>query len=385
MLRCSAVACAVATLAMVGCGSDAGDGPAGPDPKVVVANYAKLVHANYEEALDKAVALQTALEAFVAAPDAAKLDAARAAWKDARPDYLQTEAFRFYGGPIDDEATGPEARINGWPLDEVYIDYVEGRPTDGIINHPTEFPTIDKTLIADQNELGGEKNLSAGYHAIEFLLWGQDQSTTGPGNRPFTDFVTGAGGTAMNQDRRVQYLKEAAALLVDDLRFVEESWEPGQTNYASTFVADEPRKSLSKMLTGMGSLSATELPKERMNNAYETRDQEEEHSCFSDNTHVDHMNNALGIQNVYLGRYGTLDGPGLDELVRAKNPDLDNRMQANFSAVLAAIEAIPKPFDQAISDDAARVKIKAAMDALKTLTDTTVEVASLLGLTINLE
>jgi putative iron-regulated protein len=166
---------------------------------------------------------------------------------------------------------------------------------------------------------------------------------------------------------------------------VKEGWDPGQTNYASAFVADDPKVSLSKMLKGMGSLSATELPKERMNNAYETKDQEEEHSCFSDNTHVDHFNDALGIQNVYLGRYGTLDGPGLDELVRAKNPDLDNRMQANFAAVLAAIEAIPKPFDQAILDDAARVKIKAAMDALKNLTDTTVEVAGLLGLTINLE
>jgi putative iron-regulated protein len=267
----------------------------------------------------------------------------------------------------------------------VYIDYVQNRPSDGIINHPTEFATIDKTLIADLNEKGGEKNLSAGFHAIEFLLWGQDLSTTGPGNRPPTDFVVGAAGTAANQDRRVQYLKAAAELLVDDLRSVEEAWEPGQTNYASTFVADEPRTSLSKMLTGMGSLSATELPKERMNNAYETKDQEEEHSCFSDNTHVDHLNDALGIQNVYLGRYGTLDGPGLDELVRAKGPDLDARMQANLQAVLTAIEAIPKPFDQAILDDAARVKIKAAMDALKNLSDTMVEVAGVLGLTINLE
>jgi putative iron-regulated protein len=137
-----------------------------------------------------------------------------------------------------------------------------------------------------------------------------------------------------------------------------------------------------------GSLAGGELRNERMNNAYQERDQEEEHSCFSDTTHVDHLNDAIGIENVYLGRFGAADGPGLDELVASVDPDLDARMKADLAAVIAAIGAIPIPFDQAINDEAVgggREKIKSAMDALAQLTDTTVEVATALGVTINLE
>ena len=59
---------------------------------------------------------------------------ARKAWLAAREPYGQTEAFRFYGGPIDD-AKGPEGRINAWPLDEAYIDSVKGKAGSGIINN----------------------------------------------------------------------------------------------------------------------------------------------------------------------------------------------------------------------------------------------------------
>jgi putative iron-regulated protein len=381
----TAIAAALASLC--GCGGEdtRGATPPAADPKPAIAGYATLVHTNYADALAGVEALKTAIDAFVDAPSETTHQAAKDAWNDVRPAYLQTEVFRFYGGPIDDEETGPEGRINGWPLDEVYIDYVEGEDMAGIVNSPTEFPTIDAQLIADQSENGGEKNLSAGFHAIEFLLWGQDLSETGAGARPHTDYIVGMGGTAANQDRRGTYLKAAAELLVSDVALVEAAWKPEQDNYAKAFLAEDPAAALSKIVTGMGSLAGAELAKERMNNAYETKDQEEEHSCFSDTTHVDHLNDAIGIQNVYLGKYGSHDGPGLDDLVRAKDADLDARMQAALQASIDAIEAIPKPFDQAILDDAGREEIKAAMDSLQKLTDTTVEVATALGVTINLE
>jgi putative iron-regulated protein len=376
-----------------GCGDDSstagtgGGAPVGEDPKPTIANYAKLVLANYEDALTGAQAIQEAVDAFVDAPSESSLERAKKAWKDARPTYIQTEVFRFYGGPIDDEKTGPEGRINGWPLDEFYIDYVEGEPEAGIINRPEEFPEIDADLIAELNEKDGEKNLSAGFHAIEFLLWGQDQSETGPGERPFTDYVSGPTGTAENQDRRGAYLKAAAELLVRDLELVRDAWEPNQ-GYAASFTQEDPDSALQKILVGMGNLSGGELKRERINNAYVTKDQEEEHSCFSDTTHVDHYNDAVGIQNVYLGRYGSVQGPGLDVLVAALDVDLDKRMKEQLQAAIDAIGAIPEPFDQAIFDESeggGRAKIKAAMDRLQELTDTTLEVATTLGVSVNIE
>ena len=390
---------ALSSLPITACSDDANSGGSGgsgggaltdADIQPVVDSYAANVHLNYETALDRANALKTAVDAFVDGPTAATHQAAKDAWNDVRPVYLQSEVYRFYNGPIDNEDTGPEGRINGWPLDENYIDYVEGDAAAGIVNDTAGVPAITSEAIAEANEAINEKSLSAGFHAIEFLLWGQDLNAapTDAGLRPHTDYLPEAmGGTAPNADRRGAYLKEVTALLVADLETVEQAWEPGGSNYGAEFTAD-PRAALTKILTGMGSLAGGELRNERMNNAFQERDQEEEHSCFSDTTHVDHLNDAIGIENVYLGRFGSEDGAGLDDLVKKVDPDLDTQMKADLTAAIEAIEAIPTPFDQAINDDEAgggREKIQAAMDALQKLTDTTVLVATALDVTINLE
>jgi putative iron-regulated protein len=355
------------------------------DPGAVVDNYAVIVHASYTDSLNRARELRTAVDAFVATPSTTTLAAAKAAWIAAREPYGQTEVYRFYDGPIDNPTDGPEGQINAWPLDEAYVDYVMGNATAGIINNPGDFPTLSKEVIAEQNEKDAEENISTGYHAIEFLLWGQDLSPTGPGQRPHTDYLT-AGGTAANQARRGQYLKLVAELLVDDLQAVTDAWAPGGANYGAQLKAAADNEALRRMLQGMGSLSGAELSGERMATAYDNRDQEDEHSCFSDNTHRDLRGNAVAIQNVYLGRYGTIDGPGIDELVRARDPMLDTKMTTELAASIAAIEAIPAPFDQALQDDAnGRVKIMAAITALRAQTDTMVEIATLLGITLNLE
>lgn len=370
-------------LAVSACGGGEDDGLA--DAPAVIENYATIVHTSYEETAAKADDLQVAIEAFLANPDALTLSAAQDAWLAAREPYGLTEGYRFYDGPIDNPTDGPEGRMNAWPLDEAYIDYVEGDADAGIINHPETFPELTKDILAAQNEKGAEENISTGYHAIEFLLWGQDFDDAGPGQRPFTDYLT-VGGTSQHQDRRAQYLSIVTELLVDDLDSVAVQWAPGEANYGADFQAVDSREALRRILQGMGSLAGSELSGERMGTALDNRDQEDEHSCFSDNTHRDLRANALSMQNIYLGKFGTVDGPGLDELVAARDPELDAKMQTQLQETVDLIEAIPAPFDQAIMDDAGgRVKIEAAIDALKAQTQTTVEIATLLGITINLE
>ena len=138
----------------------------------VVANYAAGVHASYSRSLGSARAMDMAIDAFLADPTPATLEAAKRAWLIARDDYGPTEAFRFYSGPIDNEEDGPEGLLNAWPMDESYIDYVEGDASAGIINMPGGYPQITAELIESLNEEGGEENVSTGWHAIEFLLWG---------------------------------------------------------------------------------------------------------------------------------------------------------------------------------------------------------------------
>ncbi|MBE0590168.1 MAG: iron-regulated protein [Hydrogenophaga sp.] len=316
------------------------------DYKAVATNYAALVHANYADTLAAAKDLQAAIAEFTKAPSADGLTKARKAWLDAREFYGQTEAFRFYGGPIDDDK-GPEGQINAWPLDEAYVDYVTGKPKAGFVNN-TQFK-ITKAALAKANERGGEENISAGWHAVEFLLWGQDQSETGPGQRSFEDYVKGKGE---NAERRAQYLSTATELLVDDLSAMVKAWEPNAKNYRARFEKGG-KESVRKIIVGLGSLSRGELSGERMEVALNSQDQEDEHSCFSDNTHRDVVNNAKGIQNVWLGQYqkrdgSRLEGPGVRDLVAAKNPALAEKTTAQIAGSVSGAEAIPAPFDRAI-------------------------------------
>lgn len=355
----------------------------------VVAQYAGGVHGSYVLVVNSATAMQTAIATFLATPTEANLAAARTSWIAARVFYDQTDAFRFYSGPIDDEALGNlEGRINAWPMDENFVDYVQNMPMSGLINDPTTFPTITRQTILDQNERGGETNIASGWHAIEFLLWGQDLSATGPGARPATDYVVGPTGTGGNVARRRQYLQLVTEQMIADLTTVRDAWTPGvATNYGGTF-GNDTNAALGNMLRGIGALSGVELSGERMSVAYETRDQENEHSCFSDDTTDNLLNNAIGIQNVYLGRYGGMDGPGIDDLVAARDPALDARLKAQIQASIDNIRAIPAPFDQAIlgADTApGRVAIAAGIASLRQVRDSVVQVATLLGLRITLE
>ncbi len=351
-------------------------------PAAVAQHYAALVHAGYADTLASARLLQQRIQALVAQPSAEHLTAARQAWLAAREFYGQTEAFRFYGGPIDDDK-GPEGRLNAWPMDESYVDRVSGKQASGLINK--RGFKISKASLAAQNERGGEENVATGWHAIEFLLWGQDLSPTGPGDRSFEDYVD---GKAPNADRRRQYLSVVTELLIDDLGFLVKAWAPGvKTNYRARFERGG-QESLRKMLVGLGSLSRGELAGERLEVALASQDQEDEHSCFSDNTHRDAVNNALGIQNVWLGRYqradgSLLQGPALRDLVAAQDAALAERLSAQIAASVAAAEKIQAPFDQEIlgaKDAPGRLRIQATIDSLTAQSKLLVEAAGAIGI-----
>lgn len=343
----------------------------------VARHYAALVDASYQDALSSARALREAVNAFVATPSEATLASARQAWLAAREPYGQTEAFRFYSGPIDD-AKGPEGRINAWPLDEAYIDSVKGKANSGIINNRKIVLSKDK--LAALNERGGEENISTGYHAIEFLLWGQDFDANGPGKRSWNDFVD---GQAANADRRRDYLKIIADLLVEDITSVAKAWQAGTANYRAKFEKDPD--ALRKMMVGIGVLSRAELAGERMEVALDSKNQEDEHSCFSDNTHRDILTNALGIRNVWLGEYKRLDGsvlkgPSLRDLVADKDAKAADKVSADMDATLAAAEGIKAPFDQEIVQPDGRKRVQATINALKKQANSLVEAAKALGI-----
>ncbi len=361
-----------------GCSRQPPDDPRRP----VVAAYADLVLTTYEDTLAATQALDRAIDELIAHPSEQTLEEARKRWREARVPYGYSEAFRFYAGPIDG-ADGPEPQINGWPLDENHIDAVQldsynAAPGLNIIGDAKSFPEITPELIAAQNEAGGEKNIASGWHAIEFLLWGQDRNDPpdSAGQRPFTDFVAkGDPATDINA-RRGQYLKAATTLLIRDLERVIAAWQPGadasSPTYRSKLVGGDVYTGLKRMLTGMAALSEVEMAGERMSVPLLSGDQEEEQSCFSDTTAEDLRANAAGIEHVYYGRYTRLDGhvvsgPSLADLVKQADPRVAEEMDIRLARTREALAAVRSPFDREIQPDnkEGQARVQAAVDALR--------------------
>ena len=381
-----------------------------PQAEDVLATYADIAQAGYADSLATAEALDAAIDKLIAAPSEATLQAARDAWLAARVPYQQTEVYRFGNAIVDDW----EGRVNAWPLDEGLIDYVDaayGSESDvnrfyavNVIANPQiqvggetiDAGRITPALLQDVlQEAGGvEANVATGYHAIEFLLWGQDLNGTdaGAGDRPATDFAKGDACTGGHCDRRAEYLNAASALLIADLKEMVANWDAdGAARKA--LMEGGPEGGLATILTGMGSLSYGELAGERMKLGLLLHDPEEEHDCFSDNTHNSHLYDAVGIRNVYLGRYdrtdgSTVGGPSLSDLVKATNAKLDAEMRAKLDATIAAMQAMKaraeggEAYDQMIGsgNDAGNAVVQAAIDALVAQTRTIERIVPALGL-----
>ena len=372
----------LATTAMFAAVAGAATAQTAPE---VLDTYADIASANYTDSLTAAQALQAAVSALIENPSAATLQAARSAWLAARVPYQQTEVFRFGNAIVDDW----EGRVNAWPLDEGLIDYVAGSyggPTDenqlaalNVIANPVftlSGQEVDATVITPallQETLheadGVEANVATGYHAIEFLLWGQDLNGhgDGAGDRPWTDYAQGPECTGGNCDRRADYLAAATELLINDLDWMVAQWaEDGAARAA--LMADE-NAGLAAILTGMGSLSYGETAGERMRLGLMLNDPEEEHSCFADNTHNDHFYNGVGIRSVYLGSYTrtdgtTVSGPSLSDLVAAKDAGLDAEMRARLAEAVLALGQIKTAAEAGFAYDAMLARGNAGGEAL---------------------
>jgi len=379
-----------------------------------IKTYGDIGQAMYEDALTTARALQKAVADLVARPSDDTMKAARQAWIKARVPYSQTEVLRF-GNPAVDEWEG---KVNAWPLDEGLIDYVDatkyGEESDEnpaytanvIANKKIKFggktldaAKIDAKLLRKLHEVGGvEANVATGYHAIEFLLWGQDLNGTGPGagNRSWTDYAK-QGCTNGNCDRRGQYLTVATKMLVDDLASMAKQWAPGGAG-RKVLAGKNADAGISAMLTGLGSLSYGELAGERMKLGLLLHDPEEEQDCFSDNTHNSHYYNVVGMLAVYGGEYTRIDGtqvkgPALTQVVRSVAPEIDAEMRGKLKATLDAVAAIKQraeskeAYDQMLGDGNAEgnAVIQAAIDRLTDQTKTLERVVAALKLKVSFE
>lgn len=385
-------------LIVCACSSDDDDAttitPETVTKNAVIENYASLVYQSYLDSYTSATTMQTAINTFITTPTQSNFTNAKNAWLAAREIYGQTEAYRECNGPIDtdESAVSPwglanEGQLNAWPIDESYIDYVAVGTEDYANNYTSIISdtsiTINESTIASLNENTNDKSISTGWHAIEFLLWGQDNtmpSEDNAGLREFTDYTT-----ATDADRRGLYLQTATNLLIDDLQALVNTWNTGGT-YRTVFSGLDENIALRQLINGAFFIAGDELSSERIVAPVDSTDgigglgQEDEHSCFSDNTHRDIFANAKGVYNVVFGEYGTVSGVSFYDLVKQANPTQAAKLKTASDEAMAKVNAIAnntQPFDYLITQESSTdSNLGVVMQSVKALQDWADEISA---------
>jgi putative iron-regulated protein len=363
--------------------------PAAPeDPAAqIVKTFARFLGGACDDSLAAARSFQRVIEEFAAHPSDESLDRARSAWMNARGPYLLTEIGRFFGGPIDDERN-LENQINPWPIDSSFIDAPAGGPSPGLIQNEREFPRLSPEVIARLNAREGEQNISCGWHAIEFLLWGPDGNADGPGRRTVGDFIS-----APHAARRIEFLRSATALLVDDLDAVAREWRAEPTTFRARFESAPGLDSLTHILTAWYQLSGFELASERLLIGLDTQAQEDEPDCFSDTTSGDFAWSVRALDAVWHGRWSRpggekLSGTGIRDFVNSRNPGMAALIDELIATAGRQAADLPRPFDQVIlqPDGAAQKEaVRAFAATLEEQADLIAHFARAAGLDIDFE
>ncbi len=342
--------------------------------QLAVKTYAEIAEATCADSLSKAIQLRKDIKAFVATPNVPTHIAAKLSWLEARMPYLQSEALRFAGDPVGSNP-GFERALNGWPVVGSVIDYTGDDPQAGLVNDSVALPKITpEALIELAGKAGDDARVISGYHAIEFLLWGEDADPKSAGKRTHTDYVATDDNNAA---RRGAYLTACADLLVRQLSDLLGEWRSGKPdNYRAVFEKLPVDEALANIFTGAVAVAGAEFAERRLAAPYAAADGTGEQSDFSDTTHIDVLHNVAGLANLAAGAYigvgGQIEvlGVGMVGLADQISAERGEKLRTAINAAYQAARDLGAPFDQELigADDApGRMKIKVTIDALTAL------------------
>jgi putative iron-regulated protein len=320
---------ALASLALVNCSSNSSSESFSTDSPIrtaVLTNVSNNVIVDtYKELNDKAIAMETLINSVTFPMTDEQQAEIKLAWQATRSPWEQSESFLY--GPVGIEEVVDPA-IDSWPVDVAAIDVIKanGQP-------------ITATSLATNDD-------ARGFHTLEYFIWG-----------------IGGGKTAAQIDaREIEFLKAAASDLQDNTQKLYDAWRTDGGNYAGNFILagkvgsvypsqKSALEEIAEGLVGIANEVATGKIEEPLRGNAGGPKPEAEESRFSNNSKFDFANNIRSIQNIYSGDFNGQTGMGLTDVVVLTNPTLDTNIKVKITEAIAAIEAIPGTFTNAIVND----------------------------------
>jgi len=313
----------------------------------IVSDFAaQVVIPTYKELVSRSTVLKSTVETFVGDANGETLKAAQDAWVTARSPWEQSEAFAF--GPAD--ALGYDGALDDWPVNETDVEAILASEDELTVEYIQDRETTEQ-----------------GFHTIELLLFGLDAQKTA------ADFT----------ERELAYLSAATGAFDQAANDLLISWTEGidgnpayQEVLATAGNEDNPayistQAGIQEIVEGMiGCLE--EVGEEKIGAPLESKENLDFESRFSQTSLSDFKNNIISARNAYVGEVpdvGT-SGESLSAYVATLDAEVDEKVKSDLDAALAAVEAIPGPIEQTITDSDAEAKIKTAMAAVLTAYET---------------
>lgn len=280
---------------------------------------------------------------------------ARSSYFDLRSSYLLLGPYLYGNGQFALPGEALYSRIDWYPVNPEYVDYVNGNPTAGIINDPVNYSFITEATVKSWDNVTGTNNRSCGMHVIEFLLYGEDLSNGAPGNRPYQDY---------NNLRRRQYLLFTSMALRDD--FLELS---KQEALEKAILQGEPTAAFDCIMTGLLTYIQSDFAEKCILKPLETQSEYYEMSRFSDFTVSEMLFKTQAIRLFLNPRslYITQTEFFLDDFMKEVDPDGYDQVMKKLDEIETELLNFPLDFDQAISDPQGRQKLTAIYSDLMTI------------------
>ncbi len=246
----------------------------------------------------------------------------------------QSEGFLF--GPVDTEGIDPS--IDSWPVNVADLDAVLA----------SGDPLTKESIDALEGTLKG-------FHTIEYLLFGTDGGKTAAELTP----------------RELEYLDAVTQSLVGAVSRLREAWDPAGDDFSATVAtAGEPGNSVytsqsqavQEIINGL-IVICDEVGNGKISDPFDQQDRSLEESQFSNNSNADFADNIRSVQNIYLGGYEGRSGVGVQGLVQAADPALDDTIVAQIDAAITAIVAMTPTFGEAITPIRLRSRPRAPRSA----------------------
>ena len=115
--------------------------------------------------------LQSSTTEFLSAPNSTNQKQAKRAWLQAHKAFLGSNLFSLVS------QNQLIFQIDAWPIQEGFLDSIPNYPQSGIINDLTV--AIDTESLQEQHGITDSREVSLGFHALEFLIFGRTPENFG--------------------------------------------------------------------------------------------------------------------------------------------------------------------------------------------------------------